>query len=155
MEFKIHPRSVPEISVQFFVSSFLFYFPGFLYQNSKASRWIYWNPELNRDLVPAVAGQNHNYFQTGKETKKHPTGPFSASLLQVIVSWNLDSHSKKICWYLQRAVIWLHFLGRCVHLQTATLPARPQNAPVSITVVQLCRASRSAWFPAPSTLLSR
>lgn len=47
-----------------------FSFPGFLYQNSKASRWIYWNPELNRDLVPAVAGQNHYHFQTGKEKKK-------------------------------------------------------------------------------------
>lgn len=59
-----------------FFFSFFFSFPGFLYQNPKANRWIYWNPELNRDLVPAVAGQNHDHFQTGKEKKKHPTGAF-------------------------------------------------------------------------------
>lgn len=64
---KINSRNLRPIFNYFFSFSFS---PGFLYQNSKASRWIYWNPELNRDLVPAVAGQNHNYFKTGKEKNK-------------------------------------------------------------------------------------
>lgn len=60
--------------VWFWVFDFVLFFSGFLYQDSKASRWIYWNPELNRYLVPAVAGQNYDHFQTGKEKKTHPSG---------------------------------------------------------------------------------
>lgn len=134
---KINYRSCSLIFFQFFP-------PGFLYQNSKASRWIYWNPELNRDLVPAVAGQNHDYFKTGKEKNKTP---------QVLQYLFASGHCtlkpwlscQKTFWFLQRAVIWVHFLWRCV--QAAMLPARLQNAPVSITAVQQCRAPGAATAP--------
>lgn len=145
-----------------FQSIFFFYFfflpPGFLYQNSKASRWIYWNPELNRNLVPAVAGQNHDYFKTGKEKKKNFTqGLLNFGLQCLIASGHCTLKPwfspQKTCWFLQRAVIWLHFVCRCVHLQAAALPARPQNAPVSISVIQQCRASRSSHSPERLALL--
>lgn len=113
----------------FFFSLNLFSSLGFLYQNSKASWWIHWNSKLNRDLVPAVAGQNHNHLQTGKEMQTHPMGAFE---LRAQCHWALEAQLSLKSLLCLHADCSFHQMWACAD---ATLP---WDAPVSNTAVKLC-----------------
>lgn len=137
-QWNLNPLKTNSRNFSPFFFFFSFFSPGFLYQNSKASRWIHWNPELNRDLVPAVAGQNHNYFKTGKGKKKTPHSAPEPLCFRPLYLETLTLISENLLFFAKSCNLTALSVQMC-----APAMCQPPKAPVSITVIQQCRASRT------------